>query len=167
MGTFLLIGPSGSGKSTAAKIICERRLDTISVADLDKELKRGIGGNSISEYLRNEGDRNFFEFSKRMIEEIYENGARNTLIIVGAGSVNYSPAHEWYLKQDLISLIGDPKVIYERGDRKQYHPTIEGFIQTEFSESRKYLYENAKYKIDVTKMSPDEVASKILEKIVR
>ena len=162
MAIFLLIGPSGSGKSTSAKIVSERG-DQVSVFDLDKEIKARIEGNSVSEYLRQVGDQKFFEVSKRTIEEISSNDSLHTLIVVGAGSINYLQAHEWYLKQNLISLTGDPQKIYERGNRQKYHPNIEGFIETEFNNSRKYLYENSKYVIDVTQQAPEQVADSILQ----
>jgi len=164
MATFLLIGPSGSGKSTAAKIVSEKG-DQISVFDLDKEIKKKIGGKSVSEFLNREGDEKFFEISKQVIEEISLKKSHNTLIIVGAGSINYKHSHEWYLKQNLISLTGNPQRIYERGDRQKFHPKVENYIETEFSASRENLYKNSTHIIDVTEYTPEQVADIILQKI--
>jgi shikimate kinase len=50
MAAYLLIGPSGSGKSMASKIVSERGA-SFSVVDLDKELKKRINGESLSNHL--------------------------------------------------------------------------------------------------------------------
>jgi broad-specificity NMP kinase len=93
---------------------------------------------------------------------------RSALIVVGAGSINYKPAHEWYLRQNMISLTGDPQIIYGRGSRQGFHKNkIENYVETEFSDSRIYLYENSKCKINVTELEPEQVAELILKAIMR
>jgi shikimate kinase len=166
MATYLLIGPSGSGKSTAAKIVAEKRGD-ILVCDLDKEIKKRIGRESVSEYLSGMGNEHFFEFSKRTIDEISADKSPNILIVVGAGSINYKESHEWYLRQNLIALSGNAAKIYERGDRQRFHSTLERYIDTEFNDARRNLYENSKYIIDVTEQTPEQVADSIVKAIVK
>lgn len=159
---FLLIGPSGAGKSSSSKLIT-----TCDVFDLDIEIKRIMSVDSLSSFFSQKGNKEFFEISKSVITKISNYaGNRVKLIVVGAGSIDYVSAHNWYLEQNLISLIGEPNVIYNRGDRKKYHLTIEGYINSEFSEERLRLYNSAKYKIDVSKLSVQEVADKISALIV-
>ena len=164
MAAYLLIGPSGSGKSMASKIISERGA-SFSVVDLDKELKKRINGESLSNHLAAIGDKAFFEFSRDVIEEISAGESRKVLIVVGAGSINYNEGHSWYLQQNLISLIGSPIKLYERGDRKIHHPEFESYLNTEFNASRKKLYDGSNFRIDVTERTPDEVADCIIEAV--
>jgi shikimate kinase len=168
MTAFLLIGPSGIGKSTAANIVSAKE-EQVSVYDLDEEIEVRIGGKRASDYLPEVGDRGFFDLSRRTIEEISAKEPNNTLIIVvGAGSINYEHAHEWYLKQNLISLTGDPQVIYERGGKEKVPDrTVDEYINTEFNDLRQNLYRNSKHIIDVTKYTPEQVADSILQEIAK
>lgn len=161
MATFLLIGASGVGKSTAAEIVSKKT--NISVFDLDKILKEKNNGESISALLPKIGDQSFFNFSKISIEEIQESNDSDCLIVIGAGSINFKPSHVWYKQQNLISLFGNPNIIYERSDRKQHHPKIEGYIESEFNPARENLYLNSKYPIDVTNLTKEMAADLIIE----
>ena len=80
---------------------------------------------------------------------------------MGAGSIDFVGGHEWYKDQNTIVLNGNPEIIYTRSDRKQFHPTIDGYKSSEFSAVRQKLYNNSKYIIDVTDLTPEQVADKI------
>lgn len=161
--TILLIGPSGVGKSTASEILESQY--GIKVYDLDKVLKEKIGGASLSSHLGQIGDSKFFDFSKDAIESLSSQAKSDILIVIGAGSINYPLSHKWYSNQNLIALKGSPEVIYDRGERQVHHPQLESFVRTEYNTDRLKLYESAKETIDVTHLSPQEVADELLNKI--
>lgn len=163
MGTFLLIGPSGAGKTTACEIISKK--SDIKIFDLDKVLKSKIGGGSLSTFHKDIGDEKLFEFSKKAIREIEDNSKGDIIIVVGAGSINFDSSHEWYKQKKLLSLTGDAEKLYERGNRKQHHKTLDSYINTEFKTTRKDLYESSKFCIDVINKSPEETAEEIMKAI--
>jgi shikimate kinase len=154
---FLLIGPSGVGKSTALKILATNNF--IEICDLDCLVKENVGANSISEYLRDFGNENFFNKSKEVIESIVRE--KKVLIAVGAGSIDFVDGHQWYKDQNTIVLTGNPEIIYDRSGRQRFHPTIDGYKSSEFSPLRQKLYENSKYIVDVTILTPEQVADKV------
>ena len=159
MTKFLLIGPTGIGKSTALKKLLKD--NSIEIYDLDCLVKENVGAQSLSKYLKDFGDENFFNKSKDVIESIERE--KNVLIAVGAGSINYVDGHQWYKDQNTIVLTGNPDIIYFRCDRQNFHPTVELYKEREFSSVRQKLYNNSKFIIDVTNLTPDEVAEKISE----
>jgi shikimate kinase len=160
MATYLLIGPSGSGKTRSSEIVAHK--SDIQVIDLDRVLKEKIGGKSPSDHLAKKGDEYFFNFSKSTILDIIEKSKTDTIIVIGAGSINFVGGHEWYAKQDLISFVGDEVILYTRGDRQRHHPTLQSYVMTEFSMSRKYLYQRSKYRIDVTNLSLEAIAQQLV-----
>ena len=157
MPKFLLIGPSGVGKSTSLKILATD--NSIEIYDLDCLIKEKVGASSISKYLTDFGNENFFNKSKAAIENTFRE--KIVLIAVGAGSIDFVGGHKWYKEQNTIVLTGNPDIIYERSDRKQFHPTLDGYKSSEFSAVRQRLYNNSKYNIDVTELTPEQVAEKI------
>lgn len=156
---YILIGPSGAGKTTACEIIAAK--SDIEVFDLDKILKEKIGG-SLSSHLKQIGDVKFFELSKSIIEEIERKVHRDTIIVAGAGSINLDSSHTWYHQKCLISLTGDAEKLYIRGDRQANHPTLNSYVNTEFTPSRKRLYQNSMYCLDVTNKTPEDVAEELI-----
>jgi len=159
MSKFLLIGPSGIGKSTALKNVIQ---DTaIDVFDLDDLIKEDVDVTSISTYFGNVGSEIFFNQSKLSIEKI--DREKDVLIAVGAGSIDFEGGHKWYQTQNTIALTGNADIIYDRSERKKFHPTIDSYKHREFSPVRQSLYSRSKYIIDVTELTPKEVAHKILE----
>lgn len=160
MAVHLLIGPSGVGKTTACQLVSKKNI--IKIYDLDKELKVRLDGGSVSNYLSQNGDENFFKFSKSTIEDI-ENDNTDAIIVIGAGSINWEPGHEWYASKKLITLIGDPEILYDRGNRQVHHPTLDSYLSTEFNSARLALYKRALVSIDVTLKSPQAVADMLIE----
>lgn len=163
MPTFLLIGPSGAGKTTACEIITKK--SDIKIFDLDKVLKSKIGGGSLSTFHKENGDERLFEISKEAIQEIESSSEDDTIIVIGAGSINLDSSHEWYKQKNLLSLSGDAEKLYDRGNRQVHHPTIDSYINTEFKTARKSLYQSSKFCLDVTDKSPDEIADEIIKAI--
>ncbi|TWF40321.1 shikimate kinase [Chitinophaga polysaccharea] len=160
MAISLLVGPSGVGKTTACGIVAKE--SSIKVIDLDEFLRQKIGVKSLSAHLAEVGDEQFFTLSKEGIEEIEKDASSDLIIVVGAGSINLPVSHSWYQSKNLLALVGDPQVIYERGNRQKHHPSISGFIKTEFNEARRCLYKNAGSMIDVTFKTPEAVADEII-----
>ncbi len=163
MATYLLIGPSGAGKSSASEIIIQK--SDIQIFDLDVVLKKKIGGGSLSAYLRDNGDQLFFSLSKETIEEIENNSICDQIVVVGAGSINLHTSHEWFKQKYLISLTGDPQILYDRGNRKMHHPSFDSYLKTEFNKNRTDLYSTANICIDVTSKSCNETAEAIIQAV--
>jgi shikimate kinase len=159
MAVYLLIGPSGSGKTKSSEIVAKR--SKIEVLDLDAVLKEKTG-ISPSKYLPEIGDEAFFNISKTAIEEITAQSKTNTLIVIGAGSINLEAGHAWYIEQNLISFVGDHNVLYKRGERQGPHPIIDSFVKTEFSVPRVTLYKAAKHSVDVSDLTLEQIAGKLL-----
>ncbi len=160
MNKFLIIGPSGVGKSTALKILSKEK--ELVTGDLDAMIEENTKMNTGS-YFAEVGVQGFFEKSKELI--IGLDIEKDTIIAVGAGSIEYPQSHTWYLKQNTIALTGDFESIYKRSNRQMYHPTFNQYYTTEFHPLRQNLYKNSKYVIDVTNLNPNEVARTILEVI--
>ncbi len=158
MHKFLLIGPSGIGKSTALEKLAKD--DSIEIFDLDILLEKQAGMN-LTKYYAELGHQRFFEKSKEIIESLCSE--KNIVIAVGAGSIEFEGGHAWFNSQNTIALIGEPKTIYERSNRKMYHPTFDSYSSFEYSPTRRALYKSSKYKIDVTKLNEDAVPKKIAE----
>ena len=159
MTKFLLIGPSGVGKSTVLKKLSAD--SSLVIHDLDNLVKENVGTISLSKYFTDFGHQNFFNKSKDAIEKTYSD--KNILIAVGAGSIDFPGGHQWYNDQNTIVLTGDPDIIYKRSDRHQFHPTCDGYKANEFSAVRQKLYNNSKFIVDVTHLTPEQVADKISE----
>ena len=163
MNKFLLLGPSGVGKSSASKII-KLKNNSIIVYDLDEVIKEHEHVNSISNYFTEIGNEEFFNKSKDIIENYKSDST--ILFVIGAGSIDYSLGHKWYRDQNTISITGDPSIIFERGNRNCFHSSLEDYIRIEFSSERVELYNNAKYIIDVSNMSEQQVANEIMSVII-
>ncbi len=159
MTKFLLIGPSGVGKSTALKKLSAD--STLAIHDLDNLVKENVGASSLSKYFTDFGNQNFFNKSKDAIEKT--DSQKNILIAVGAGSIDFLGGHQWYNDQNTIVLTGDPEIIYKRSDRQRFHPTCDDYNASEFSSARQKLYNNSKFIIDVTRLTPEQVVDKISE----
>lgn len=157
MTKFLLIGPSGVGKSTTLEMFATD--SSVNVFDLDEMIKNDAGITSISKYFSDFGNQNFFNKSKEAIENLYSD--KVALIAVGAGSIDYIGGHQWYTNQNTIVLTGDPEKIYYRSDRQRFHPTLNGYILSEFSTVRQELYANARHHVDVTNLTPNQVLDEI------
>ena len=138
MTKFLLIGPSGVGKTTAMNLLNDD--SEVIVYDLDQLIKEYANVDSASEYFDKNGNENFFIKSKEIIEKITNH--KKILIAVGAGSIDFIESHEWYKKQNVIALTGNPKIIYERSERKKFHPTLDSYLTNEFSEKIKEIIKN-------------------------
>lgn len=157
MAKYLLIGPSGIGKSTVLKGLAE--YDDIDTYDLDRMLEEHSGMN-LTQYVAEVGWEGFFNTTRELIDGLVSDN--EIIIAVGAGSIEHMGSHDWYKEQETIALIGRPDVIYARCNRQQYHPTLESYETVEYSAWRRALYNGVKHKIDVTRLSPDEVVEAVL-----
>jgi shikimate kinase len=154
---FLIIGPSGIGKSTALNSLNLPMWETIC---LDKALANDNQERSASELLNEFGMEKFSNKSIEFIEKY--TFSKNCIFDVGAGSIAFLCNHSWFIKQNTIALFGDPEIIYPRSDRQKFHSTLEFYKISEFNKNRMELYNNCKFKIDVTKLNKDQVREEII-----
>lgn len=171
MALYFLVGPSGIGKSTTLdKLIFNY---SIKGKKLDCLLKEYLGIPSVSEYLSKEQEQTFFIKSFDAIQHYRKkiNTNEDFVIDVGAGSLEYKPGHTWFANQNLISLIGEPGIIWKTSEREKHYLHLPPEDRLSTYTDREYtqridLYNSAKLRIDVTpegreRLSEEEIANQI------
>jgi shikimate kinase len=165
---LLLVGPSGVGKSSSIREIpfC----DALLIHKLDDMLKEYNEEPSISKYFDRIGNKAFFEKSIEAIERLSkESHAKQILIDVGAGSIDWEGCTDIYLNYRIVSLTGDKEILYNRIKTRALengsteNRTLEQYVKSEFMPHKMTLYEKATFNIDTTKLSKGDIAKKIIE----
>lgn len=145
-----VIGPSGVGKSSLCKAA---GLEGIRIyVDLDLEMKSkdrdtccGLPENS-----------EFGNLAKSCILEIENNDSASEvwLVDVGAGCMANQELLEWFKsKEYLLAVIDIPEKVFERARMRPNgywkSRSLGEYINSEFSNKKKTLYDSAIYKFDV------------------
>jgi shikimate kinase len=164
----LLIGPSGVGKSSVVKEIA--LYGTVAIYKLDDLVKEFSEEASISKYFERIGNKVFFEKSIQAIERVKKQfSGKQTLIDVGAGSIDWEGCTDIFTKYQIISLTGAKETLYHRIKTRALengiteNRTLEQYTESEFMPHKKALYEKAAFNIDTTQLSISEIAKKIVE----
>ena len=161
-----LSGFMGTGKTTVAKIIAQKTKKLFYDTDAEIEKKFAM---EIKEIFEKFGEEKFRQAEFETIKEI--SLLKEIVISLGGGAVLNLTNIENLKKHSLIvNLKADPQIIYERvkgnSDRpilRSAYPSLEEIQQ--LLESRQPFYDNCDFAIDVSKLSPQEVAAQILKRI--
>jgi shikimate kinase len=165
---LLLIGPSGVGKSSVIKEI--PFYDTLLIYKLDDILKELNEEASISKYFHRIGNKAFFEKSIEAIERLRkESPAKQILIDIGAGSIDWEGCTDIFLNYRIVSLTGDKEILYDRIKTRALENgsvetrTLEQYTKSEFMPHKMALYDQATFNIDTSKLSKSDIAKIIIE----
>ena len=161
-----LTGFMGTGKTTAAKIIARETKKLFYDTDAEIEKKFGM---EIKNIFRKFGEEKFRQAEFEIIKET--SLMKNMCISLGGGAVLNCANIENLKKHSIIvNLKADPQIIYERVkgnlDRpilRSANPSLEKIQQ--LLENRQPFYDNCDFAIDVSILTPQEVAEEILKRI--
>lgn len=163
---IVLTGFMGVGKSTVGKILAQRL--NLEFADTDEEIER-VYNMTIPEIFAKYGEAKFREFETEIIKNV--SGKDGCLISCGGGVVK-SETNMNYLKQTgkIVNLYASvDKIIKNIGDDAN-RPLIFGQSKDEIlnlMNEREKFYKNCHIRIDVTDLSPDQAAEKIINSLER
>jgi shikimate kinase len=170
MNFIFVVGPSGAGKSA----LCDRIASDNSQFehfDLDKEVRQIAPDFRIQ---RVEDWNTRWEFCKQALDALSQRTVPELTYLIDSGAGALQPrAGQVYFSQrssNLICVIGQPELIYERNKAKllakgrQFRPYVE-FYADEYSLGRRSVYDVARFKIDTTQLEFD-AALKAFQEVV-
>ena len=154
----ILLGFMGAGKSTIAKALDPDYLDMDAL--IEKRL-----GTSIAEFFAEKGEGAFRQVESELLAKLVK---ANRVLSTGGGVV-ISPLNRDLLKQnsDTIYLKADFETLYQRisADNNNQRPLFlsktKEELQKIFQERESWYEEVASKVIDVTRLSPEEIAEEL------
>lgn len=161
---IVLIGLMGSGKTTVARLLSEKSGKNVS--DTDQIIELGAQ-KTINEIFEFHGESFFRKFEAKIIEKL--SSQSDEIISTGGGSVeNVENINN--LKQNgvIFYLYAPADMLFKRIKSSHNRPllqnpkpldTLKGLLI-----KREKFYEMADFKIDTSRMNPEKVADKIIEK---
>lgn len=155
----------GTGKSTVSRLLAEQlgwdRIDT------DEEIVRRAG-KTIPQLFEDEGEEAFRDLESQVLEDVLSTG--NQVVATGGGAVLRERNRRVMLSGGLVvSLKADRESLVMRvtsAAAAGTRPLLAGDAEAKVSallESRKHAYDFAHESIDTSRLTPDEVAMRILE----
>ena len=162
---IVLFGFMASGKSTIAKILSEKlNMEFIEMDDLIEQ-ETGI---TISTIFREKGEKYFRTMEREVVKGL---ASRDNIIISTGGGVVLNKDNLGDFKKNgvTISLMVSPETVLKRTADTNHRPLLNVSDKlreiTNLLETRKEYYEQADYIIDTDKLTPEEVACKIIHKL--
>lgn len=154
----ILLGFMGAGKSTIAKALDPDYLDMDAL--IEKRL-----GMSIAEFFAEKGEGAFRQAESELLAKLVKT---NQVLSTGGGVV-ISPLNRDLLKQnpDTIYLKADFETLYQRisADKNNQRPLFlsktKEELQKIFQERESWYEEVASKVVDVTRLSPEEIAEEL------
>ena len=154
----ILLGFMGAGKSTIA-----RELDP-NYIDMDVLIEKRLG-MSIAEFFAEKGEDAFRQIESEVLAELL----KTEQVVSTGGGVVISPLNRDLLKQnsDTIYLKADFETLYQRisADNNNQRPLFlsktKEELQKIFQERESWYEEVASKVIDVTRLSPEEIAEEL------
>lgn len=154
----ILLGFMGAGKSTIAKALDPDYLDMDAL--IEKRL-----GTSIAEFFAEKGEGAFRQVESELLAKLVK---ANRVLSTGGGVV-ISPLNRDLLKQnpDTIYLKADFETLYQRisADKNNQRPLFlsktKEELQKIFQERESWYEEVASKVVDVTRLSPEEIAEEL------
>ena len=154
----ILLGFMGAGKSTIA-----RELDP-NYIDMDVLIEKRIG-MSIAEFFAEKGEGAFRQIESEVLAELL----KTEQVVSTGGGVVISPLNRDLLKtnSDNIYLKADFETLYQRisADKNNQRPLFlsktKEELQKIFQERESWYEEVASKVVDVTRLSPEEIAEEL------
>ena len=154
----ILLGFMGAGKSTIAKALDPDYLDMDAL--IEKRL-----GTSITEFFAEKGEGAFRQIESEVLAELL----KTEQVVSTGGGVVISPLNRDLLKtnSDNIYLKADFENLYQRisADKNNQRPLFlsktKEELQKIFQERESWYEEVASKVVDVTRLSPEEIAEEL------
>lgn len=154
----ILLGFMGAGKSTIAKALDPDYLDMDAL--IEKRL-----GTSIAEFFAEKGEGAFRQVESELLAKL----VKTDRVLSTGGGVVISPLNRDLLKQnpDTIYLKADFETLYQRisADKNNQRPLFlsktKEELQKIFQERESWYEEVASKVVDVTRLSPEEIAEEL------
>ena len=154
----ILLGFMGAGKSTIAKALDPDYLDMDAL--IEKRL-----GTSITEFFAEKGEGAFRQIESEVLAELL----KTEQVVSTGGGVVISPLNRDLLKtnSDNIYLKADFETLYQRisADKNNQRPLFlsktKEELQKIFQERESWYEEVASKVVDVTRLSPEEIAEEL------
>ena len=154
----ILLGFMGAGKSTIAKALDPDYLDMDAL--IEKRL-----GTSIAEFFAEKGEGAFRQVESELLAKL----VKTDRVLSTGGGVVISPLNRDLLKtnSDNIYLKADFETLYQRisADKNNQRPLFlsktKEELQKIFQERESWYEEVASKVIDVTRLSPEEIAEEL------
>lgn len=154
----ILLGFMGAGKSTIAKALDPDYLDMDAL--IEKRL-----GTSIAEFFAEKGEGAFRQIESEVLAELL----KTEQVVSTGGGVVISPLNRDLLKtnSDNIYLKADFETLYQRisADKNNQRPLFlsktKEELQKIFQERESWYEEVASKVVDVTRLSPEEIAEEL------
>jgi shikimate kinase len=163
-----LIGMMGAGKSTTGKSLAKRL--NIEFNDSDYEIEK-LKNKKLSEIFGEEGEENFKEIEKKVINQIVTQNKPQ--VLATGGSVFDEEENRQILKNQTVTvwLKVDLDTLIERVCRRDTRPILEQegvdkvHVMTELFEKRSILYEEADIHIDTTNLTRVDIIEEIIKRL--
>lgn len=167
MKNIVLTGFMGAGKSSAGKKLAQRL--GMKVVDTD-ELIEKRAGMKISEIFEKQGEAQFREAEKSVIEEVSK--LENCVVITGGGVVLKKENMDNLRRNGIIIYLhAAPEIIYQRVKSESHRPLLHVGQPMkkikELLEFRAPYYANNDLAVDTSNMSVEQVVEEILKKMGR
>ena len=169
---IFLIGPPGAGKTACGQALS--RLFQCEFYDTD-QLIQAQQGRSVSEIFAAEGESHFRKLESELLDTLDKLPSQSSLIIVGTGGG--LPIYNDNLKKlsslgKVVALSAELPVLVQRLENNTERPLLSTndhgsrsvTLHDRLSElmiQRSPVYGQAGYKIDTSRLSPEEVAHEI------
>ncbi len=159
---IILVGFMGAGKTTTGKVLA-RKLDRHFV-DLDQEIET-VCGMTVSDIFRIHGEAFFREQERNMIRELSQ---RNNNVIATGGGVMLHPENVANLKSNgwVVCLTATADTIISRIGTDKTRPLLNApnreKLIGKMLQERADRYRLADYTVDTNRLTPDEVADRII-----
>lgn len=167
MKNIVLIGFMGTGKTAVGKILAEKLgFKFVDTDDLIEEEAK----MAIYEVFSKYGEEYFRELEKKVVDRVSK---LKNLVIATGGGVVVKQENIKNLKKNgvLICLTAEPEVILARTAKDAHRPLVKMADPMkrikELLVERERGYRQASIIIDASKLSTEEIVSKILEKVYR
>jgi shikimate kinase len=162
MKNLILVGFMGSGKSTVGKWVADRL--GVSFVDMDALIEQRVG-KSIAEIFATEGEANFRQLERALVQEL---AAGKDQIIAAGGGVVLNPENLRDFQQTgiVIALLVNASAAHQRTKSQRHRPLLEGANRwlelRRLHKQRVPLYDAIPLRVDTTEKGIEAVVTEVL-----